>query len=84
MSNQPKTTTKPQTKQQILLELLQRPEGATIEQIMHETGWQSHSVRGVLSGVIKKKLGLTVLSEKPKGGQRAYRVTTVVNSRFVS
>lgn len=65
---------KPQSKQQILVELLQRPEGATIEQIMFETGWQAHSVRGIISGVLKKKLGLTVTSEKPKGGQRHYRV----------
>jgi hypothetical protein len=61
-------------KQQILLDLLSRPEGATIPQLIAATGWQAHSVRGVMSGVLKKKLGVQVSSSKVAGGARIYRV----------
>jgi hypothetical protein len=63
------------TKQTLLLDLLSRPEGATLGQIMDATGWQKHSVRGFISGFIKKKKGLTVISEKTDGGERIYHVT---------
>lgn len=62
------------SKQQVLVDLLTRTDGATIAQIVAATDWQAHSVRGVISGVLKKKLGLHVISEKPKGGERIYRV----------
>ncbi len=55
------------TKQTLLLDLLSRPEGATLGQIMDATGWQKHSVRGFISGFIKKKRGLTIVSEKREG-----------------
>ena len=61
------------TKQSLLISMLRRPEGATISQIVEATGWQRHSARGVISGAIKKKLGLTVTSEKHKHGDRIYR-----------
>ncbi len=62
------------SKQQVLVDLLSRAEGATIAQIVAATDWQAHSVRGVISGVLKKKLGLHIVSEKTKGGERIYRV----------
>jgi hypothetical protein len=56
-----------------LVGLLRRDEGATIATMMAATGWQAHSVRGAIAGAIKKKLGLTVLSEKANG-ERRYRI----------
>ncbi len=61
------------TKQQAYLDLLSRSEGATVDDLQAATGWQQHSVRGFLAGAVKKKLGLTLLSEKPDAGPRRYR-----------
>jgi hypothetical protein len=61
------------SKQAALLELLQRPEGASLDQLMVVTGWQRHSVRGVLSGVVRKKLSLP-LSSAVEDGVRIYRI----------
>jgi Protein of unknown function (DUF3489) len=55
-----KPTPRTGTKQALMIEMLQRPEGATVEQIAEATGWQKHTVRGAISGALKKKLGLTV------------------------
>ncbi len=63
------------TKQAILIEMLRRPKGASIEQMTAKTGWQAHSVRGAISGTLKKKLHLTVTSEKVEGRGRVYRIT---------
>jgi hypothetical protein len=63
------------TKQQACLDLLSRREGATIEKLQMATGWQQHSVRGFLVGAVKKKLGLTLLSEKPQAQPRRYRIS---------
>jgi hypothetical protein len=68
-------STKPSTKQDQLLTLLRRPQGTTIEHAAKTLYWQPHSVRGVISGVLKKRLGLPVTSEKKEGG-RVYRVAS--------
>ncbi|MBT3143398.1 DUF3489 domain-containing protein [Ruegeria litorea] len=62
------------TKQAQIITLLQRPEGATIAEIVAATGWQAHSARGMISGALKKKLGLQVSTEQVKGRGRIYRV----------
>ena len=63
-----------QTKQQIMIDLLRRPEGAGIEEITAATGWQSHTVRGAMSGALKKKLGLEITSKKVERLGRVYRI----------
>ena len=55
-----------------VLELLKRPDGATLAELMKVTGWQGHSVRGFLSGTVGKKLGLAVTSTKAEDGERTY------------
>jgi hypothetical protein len=62
------------SKKAIVLELLRRPEGATLADIQSATGWQPHSVRGFISGALGKKMGLTVESFKTPEGARAYRI----------
>jgi hypothetical protein len=66
---------KPDSKQDRIVALLQRPEGATLEALVRETEWQKHSVRGFLAGTVRKKLKLTLLSEKIDGA-RNYRIGT--------
>jgi hypothetical protein len=62
------------TKEALVIEMLRRPEGATIAQIMAATGWQAHTCRGAFAGALKKKRGLTVTSEKADGGPRVYKL----------
>jgi len=57
-----------------ILDLLKRPGGATSKDLMKATGWLPHSVRGFLSGTVRKKLGLTVTSTKGENGERTYSV----------
>jgi hypothetical protein len=57
-----------------VLDLLKRPNGATLKDLMKATGWQAHSVRGFLSGAVGKKMGLTVASAKGEDGERTYSI----------
>jgi hypothetical protein len=57
-----------------MIAMLRRPNGTTIEQMAKVTGWQAHSVRGAISGALKKKRGLTVTSDAESGGVRVYRI----------
>ena len=66
--------TRDNSKQAEVIRMLQRPEGATIGQICTATGWQAHTVRGTFAGAFKKKLGLSIVSDKPQGGERVYRI----------
>jgi Protein of unknown function (DUF3489) len=80
-----KPTPRVGTKQAQMIELLKRPEGATVEQIAAATGWQHHTIRGAISGALKKKLGLTVEATRTreigpnktgaKGSSTVYRIT---------
>ena len=69
----PSVRTEPKGKLGALIGLLRRPDGAQIEELVAATGWQAHSVRGAISGSLKKKLGLIVTSTKTEAG-RVYRV----------
>ena len=79
-----KPTPRAGTKQALMIDLLKRPEGATVEQIAAATGWQHHTIRGAISGALKKKLGLTVEATRTravgpnktgaKGSSTVYRI----------
>ncbi len=62
------------TKQANLIAMLRAPEGATIEEIKAATKWAGHTIRGAMSGALKKKLGLTIVSEKVDGRGRVYAI----------
>jgi hypothetical protein len=61
------------SKQAMLIKLLERPGGVTIDEMAKTTGWQQHSIRGMMSGVLKKRIGLSIASEKEERG-RIYRI----------
>ena len=63
-----------ETKLDLIINLLSRTEGATIEDMVTATGWQKHSVRGVMSNALTKKRGLQIVSDKPQGGSRIYKI----------
>jgi len=75
---QDQSNTKPKTrensKQAVVIQMLQRPSGATINEICEATEWQSHTVRGFFAGALKKKLGLSITSVKDTGASRVYRL----------
>lgn len=66
------------SKQAMLVTLLQRPIGATIDDMAKATSWQRHSVQGMMSGVLRKRMGLNITSEKEERG-RVYRLTGSVS-----
>jgi hypothetical protein len=68
-----KTTMRPDTKHARIIAMLRAPAGATIAAIMTATEWQQHSVRGFLAGVVRKKLGLNLVSDQTDKG-RVYRI----------
>jgi DNA-binding MarR family transcriptional regulator len=80
-----KPTPRAGTKQALMIDLLKRPKGATVEQIAAATGWQHHTIRGAISGALKKKLGLTIEATRTrevgpnntgaKGSSTVYRIT---------
>ena len=69
----PRPATKPDTKHARIVAMLRKPSGATIAAIMAVTDWQQHSVRGFLAGIVRKKLGLNLVSEQTDKG-RVYRI----------
>ncbi len=71
---QAKPRTRENSKQATVIQMLQRAEGATVQQICQTTGWQAHTVRGTFAGAFKKKLGLNIVSDKTQGGERVYRI----------
>lgn len=73
-SEQKHSTPRAGTKQAMLIEMLQAPEGVTMEEITAATGWQVHTARGAMSGALGKKLGLVVISAKEEGRGRVYRI----------
>ena len=74
----PQSDAKRASKQDAVIAMLRRPEGATVDEVASATGWQRHTVRGVFSGTLKKKLGLTVASAKEERG-RVYRIAAAAN-----
>ena len=69
----PQEEAKRTSKQDEVIAMLRRPEGVTVDEVANATGWQRHTVRGVFSGTLKKKLGLTIASAKEERG-RVYRI----------
>jgi Protein of unknown function (DUF3489) len=70
---EPQPDAKRPSKQHEVIAMLRRPEGATVDEVASATGWQRHTVRGVFSGTVKKKLGLTLASTNEERG-RVYRI----------
>jgi uncharacterized membrane protein YebE (DUF533 family) len=72
-NDKPAKAPRANTKQARLIEMLKRPDGVTIDEVVKALDWQAHTVRGAISGALKKKLGLTIESEK-EGDRRVYRI----------
>src|SRR5215831_16423080 len=70
---EPRGDPKRPSKQNMVIAMLRQPAGATVDEVASVTGWQRHTVRGVFSGSLKKKLGLTLASAKEERG-RVYRI----------
>src|SRR5205823_2391949 len=73
-TDQPSDTKRP-SKQDAVIAMLQRPDGATVDEVASLMGWQRHTVRGLFSGTLKKKLGMTLASAQEERG-RIYRIAT--------
>lgn len=70
-----------QSKQDVVIQMLRRKSGVTIEDIIAETGWQPHSVRGFFSGLVKKKRKLPLTSELGKNGVRRYHIAPLASAK---
>ncbi len=87
---EPVRKTRSGTKQEALITLLRRPEGATADQIAEATGWQKHTIRGAIAGALRKKLGLTITTERVRmvgpnregatGSYTIYRIVPAVSA----
>ena len=75
---EPQSDAKRPSKQDAVIAMLRRPEGATVDEVASAAGWQRHTVRGVFSGTLKKKLGLSLASAKEERG-RVYRIGAPAN-----
>jgi len=75
---EPEAEAKRPSKQDAVIAMLRRREGATVDEVASATGWQRHTVRGVFSGTLKKKLGLRLASAKEERG-RVYRIAEPVS-----
>jgi hypothetical protein len=85
MSKQPKPartkkSAKQTTKTETLHKLIKRSKGATLAELQKATGWQAHSVRGAISGTLKKKLGLAVIFKETEKRGRFYIIAQSVDS----
>lgn len=69
------------TKSDTLLNMLKSKRGVSVAQLQEASGWQAHSVRGFLSGTVKRKLGLTLITDAGKDGCRRYRIDKVAVSK---
>jgi hypothetical protein len=69
-----KPTPRTNTKQATLIAMLRRPDGADLDEIAEVTGWRKHTIRGAISGALKKKLGLEVTSTRDSQGRRVYHI----------
>lgn len=70
-----------QSKQDVVIQMLRRRSGVTVEEIIAETGWQPHSVRGFFSGLVKKKLKLPLTSDVGKDGVRRYHIAPLASAK---
>lgn len=75
-ANAAEVIVEPISKQSRLIALMRTPGGGSLESLMAATGWQAHSVRGVISGVLRKKMGLAVSLVTNSAGQRAYQIAS--------
>ncbi len=70
-----------ESKLEAIIQLLLRPEGATIDDMVAATGWQKHTIRSALSHALAKKRGYEIVSDKPKGGLRIYKIAAKPNAK---